>query len=90
MEEFFQALGALGLIFLVVVGLIAGALASWAQGGRDWGRNVVIGVVGALALPFLVALVAAGLLAAGGLLLVLLVAALGAVVVLVIARMIFD
>lgn len=90
MEEFFQALGTVGLIFLVVVGALAGAFASWAQGGRDWGRNVVIGIVGAVALPFILAFLAAGLVAAGGLLLILFVAAMGAVVVLLIAKLIFD
>ena len=46
------------------------------------------GVVGALLLPFLVALVAAGALAEGGLLLILFLALIGAVIVLLIARLI--
>ena len=88
MEQFFQALGEIGLIILVVVGVLAGLIASAIEGGRNRIRNIAIGVVGALLLPFLVALVAAGALAAGGLLLILLLALMGAVIVLLIARLI--
>ena len=87
MEEFFQALGVMGLIILLVVGALAGIIASRLEGGRHKGRNIAIGVVGALLLPFLVALVAAGALAAGGLLLILFLALIGAVAVLLIARL---
>ena len=88
MEEFFQALGAIGLIILFVIGVLAGVIASKVQGGRNTGRNIAIGVVGALLLPAFVALVAAGALAAGGLLLILVLALIGAVAVLLIARLI--
>lgn len=88
MEEFFQALGLIGLIFLLVVGVLAGLIASTVEGGRNKGRNIAIGTVGALLLPFLVALVAAGTLAAGGLLLILFFALIGAAAVLLIARLI--
>jgi uncharacterized membrane protein YeaQ/YmgE (transglycosylase-associated protein family) len=86
MEEFFQALGVIGLILLVVTGVLAGLIASQAQGGRNRGRNIVIGVIGALLLPLVVTLLFAGVLAAGGLLLILILAVIGAVVVLAIAR----
>lgn len=88
MEEFFQALGLIGFIFLVIVGVLAGVLASQVEGGRNLPRNIVIGVAGALLLPFIMALLAAGVLAAGGLLLILFVAAVGAVAVLVIVQLI--
>lgn len=88
MEAFFQALGVIGLIVLLATGVLAGVIATRIQGGRHLGRNVVIGVLGALLLPVLVALLAAGVLAAGGLLLILLLAALGAVVVLLVAQII--
>lgn len=88
MEEFFQALGIFGLIILLVIGAAAGFIASKIEGGRNLGRNIAIGVVGALLLPFLVAFLAAGALAAGGLLLILVMALIGAVAVLVIARLI--
>jgi uncharacterized membrane protein YeaQ/YmgE (transglycosylase-associated protein family) len=89
MEAFFQALGTIGLIFLLVVGVLAGLIASIVEGGRNKCRNVAIGVVGALLLPFLVAIAAAGALAAGGLLLILFVALVGSVVVLLIAHLLF-
>jgi uncharacterized membrane protein YeaQ/YmgE (transglycosylase-associated protein family) len=88
MEAFFQALGMIGLIILLVVGVLAGVIASVVEGGRNKGRNIAIGVVGALLLPFLAALVAAGALATGGLLLIIFLALIGAVAVLLIARLI--
>ena len=87
LEEFFQALGVIGLIVLLVIGLVAGVIASKVEGGGNTGRNIAIGVVGALLLPVLVALVAAGALAAGGLLMILVLALIGAVAVLLIARL---
>ncbi|GGC16391.1 hypothetical protein GCM10011363_35970 [Marivita lacus] len=89
MEQFFQALGTVGFLILLAAGVIAGLIASMLQGGRNKPRNVAIGVVGALLLPFLVALAAAGALAAGGLMLIVILALVGAVLVLVIAQLIF-
>jgi uncharacterized membrane protein YeaQ/YmgE (transglycosylase-associated protein family) len=89
-EGFFEALGIIGLILLVAIGLLAGWLASTVAGGRHRPRYLVIGVLAALATPFLLAAVGIGVLAAGGLLAILAAAVVGAVVVLVIARMIFD
>lgn len=88
MEEFLQALGTIGVVLLIVTGLLAGLIASAAQGGRNKPRNMAVGVVGALLLPFIVALVGAGVLAAGGLLLILFLALIGAVAVLLIVRLI--
>lgn len=88
MEEFFQALGVIGLIILLAVGALAGVIASMAEGGRNKARNIAIGVVGAMLLPFAVALVTAGALAAGGLLLILVLALVGAAAVLLIARLV--
>jgi uncharacterized membrane protein YeaQ/YmgE (transglycosylase-associated protein family) len=88
-NDFLQAVGTIGLIFLVVVGVLAGLIASAVEGGRNWVRNVGVGVVGALVLPFVIAVLATGLLAAGGLALILVIAVVGAVAVLVIARLIF-
>jgi uncharacterized membrane protein YeaQ/YmgE (transglycosylase-associated protein family) len=89
-EEFLQAVGAVGLIFLVVVGALAGLFASAVTGGRNRPRNVAIGVLAAIATPFVLALVGVGLLAAGGLAAILAAAVIGAVVVLLIARAVFD
>jgi uncharacterized membrane protein YeaQ/YmgE (transglycosylase-associated protein family) len=88
-EEFLQALGTIGVIFLLVVGALAGLIASMLDGGRNKGRYVAIGVIGALLLPFIVAIAATGALAAGGLALILVVSLIGAVAVLIIARLIF-
>ena len=73
MEGFFDALGAVSLAILILIGLVAGWLAAWVTG-----RNVIaymaLGVAGAVALPFVLALLGVGVLAAGGLLLLLAVA----------------
>lgn len=88
MEEFLEALGVIGLVVLLAAGALAGWLASVLQGGRHRGRNIAIGVVGALLLPLLVAVLFAGALAAGGLLLILFLALVGAAAVLLIGRLI--
>lgn len=85
-----DALGAIGVVLLILVGLLAGWIASLLAGGRHRGRYVAIGVVAALASPFVLAAVGVGLLAAGGLLAILVAAAVGAIIVLVIVKMIFD
>ncbi len=89
MEGFLDALGAFSLTVLVLVGLLAGWIASSIAGGHRL-RYLVLGVVGAVALPFVLAALGIGILAAGGLLLLLIVAAIGAAIVLAIARAIFD
>src|SRR5688500_6947879 len=88
MEEVFQAIGAVGLIFLLLIGLIAGWLASKVAGGHK-GRYMTMGVIGALAAPFLLAALGVGLLALGGLAAVLVAAVIGAVIVLILAKLIF-
>ena len=90
MDALLNALGTIGTVFLLVVGVLAGLIASLVDGGRHKGRYVAIGVVGALALPFLVTLLATGALAAGGLALILVTSLVGAIAVLVIARLIFG
>jgi uncharacterized membrane protein YeaQ/YmgE (transglycosylase-associated protein family) len=90
MEGFLEAIGWAGLIVLAIIGLVAGWLASMVAGGRNRAKYLVIGVLAALATPFVLAAVGIGLLAAGGLLAVLFAGIFGAVVVLVLARMIFD
>lgn len=88
MEGFIEALGWIGLVFLVLVGLVAGWIASVVAGGRNRGLYLAVGVLGALALPFLLAAIGVGLVAAGGLLAILAVAAVGAVLVLAVVRMV--
>ncbi len=89
MESFLDALGAVSLTFLIVVGLLAGWLAATVAGGHHV-RYLALGVVGAVALPFILAALGVGLIAAGGLIVLLIVAAIGAAIVLAVARAIFD
>ncbi|SFE23378.1 GlsB/YeaQ/YmgE family stress response membrane protein [Roseivivax sediminis] len=85
MEALLDAIGVVALVLLVLIGLAAGYLA-----GRIAGRNMplylAIGVIAAVATPFILAAVGIGVLAAGGLLLLMVVAAVGAIVVLAIVR----
>ncbi|WP_444667991.1 GlsB/YeaQ/YmgE family stress response membrane protein [Cereibacter changlensis] len=90
MEEFIQGVGIFGMVLLVLIGLVAGWLASVVAGGRNRGRYLAIGVIGALLAPLLLVALGVTVLAASGLLAVLLAAAVGAVIVLVLAKMIFD
>ena len=81
MEAFLDTLGAVALIALVVVGLAAGAIAG-AVAGRNRLLYLILGVVGAVALPFILAALGVTVVAAGGFLLLLVVAAIGAALVL--------
>lgn len=90
MEGFLEAVGWAGLIVLVLIGLASGWLASVVAGGRNRARYLVIGVLAALATPFVLAAVGIGVLAAGGLFAILVAGIFGAVVVLILARMLFD
>lgn len=90
MEGFFEALGAIGLGLLVVTGLLAGLIAAAVSGGRNRLLYVLIGVAGAVALPFVLAALGIGVLAAGGLAAILAAALVGAVLVLVIAKVLVD
>lgn len=81
MEAFLDTLGAVALIALVVVGLAAGAIAG-AVAGRNRLLYLILGVIGAVALPFILAALGVTVVAAGGLVLLLAVAAIGAALVL--------
>lgn len=85
MEAFLEALGILGVVFLVVVGAVAGAIAG-AVAGRNRLLFVVLGIVGALALPFVLALLGVGLVVGAGLLGILVVGAVGAAVILAVVH----
>lgn len=87
MEGFFEALGFIGLVVLVVIGLVAGLIASAVAGGRNRGLYMVVGVLAAIATPFILALVGITVLAASGLVAILLVAIIGAAVVLVLVEL---
>ncbi|KAA9005738.1 GlsB/YeaQ/YmgE family stress response membrane protein [Histidinibacterium aquaticum] len=83
MEGFLEGLGIIAIILLIIVGVIAGYLAALVSGGNK-GLYVLVGVIAALASPFILALLGVGALAAGGLILLLIVGAIGAAIVLAI------
>lgn len=85
MEGFFDALGATVLVLLVIVGALSGYIAGRVAGGR-MPLYVVVGILAAVATPFLLAALGLGVLAAGGLLVILAAALIGAVVVLAIVQ----
>lgn len=89
MEGFLDALGATALFLLVIVGAVAGLIAGFIA-GRNKLLYVILGVVGAVALPFVLAALGVTVLAAGGLLVLLIVALVGAIIVLAIGRAIFG
>jgi uncharacterized membrane protein YeaQ/YmgE (transglycosylase-associated protein family) len=89
MEGFLDALGAVSLTALVLVGLIGGLIAGWLT-GRNTVLYVIVGVVGAIALPFLLAAIGIGVVAAGGLLLLLVVSAIGALALIAVYRLLFG
>lgn len=85
MEGFLDALGAVTLIILAVIGALAGAIAGKIA-GRQMLVYILLGIIGAVAMPFVLAALGIGILAAGSLLLLCLVALLGAVLVLAVGR----
>ena len=85
MESFLDALGVVGVVFLVIVGAAAGAIAG-AVAGRNRLLYVVLGIVGALALPFVLALLGVGLVIGGGLIVILVLGAVGALAILAIVQ----
>jgi len=90
MEAFLEAIGYVGLILLALTGLLAGLIATRVSGGGHSIRNMVVGVIGALAVPLVLTGLGVGILVAGGLVAMLMAALVGAVFVLLIARMVFD
>lgn len=89
MEELLQVLGTLSFVLLLIVGALAGWLASVAAGGRNRGLYIAVGVVAAVLAPFVAAALGLTALVASGLLAILMVAAIGALVVLLLVRLIF-
>ena len=89
MEGLLDALGAVTLILLIAIGLLAGWIAGTVA-GRRMPLYLVIGVVAAVAAPFIVAALGLGILAAGGIIAILAVALVGALIVLAIVKAVFD
>ena len=89
MEDLLQALGTVTMVLLVGIGLLAGWIAG-VIAGRRMLLYMAVGVVAAVAAPFIVAALGLGVLAAGSLLAILAVAFVGAVIVLAIVKAVFD
>jgi len=89
MEEFFQGVGIFIFVVMALIGLAAGWIAATITGGGK-GRYMLLGLIGAVTLPVLLAVLGVGVLAAGGVLAVLFAALIGAAVLVVIGKMIFD
>jgi hypothetical protein len=80
MEAFFDVVGVVALILLVLIGAVAGYLASRVAGGST-ALYVIVGIVAAVASPFILAALGVTALAAGGILLILALGAVFAIVV---------
>lgn len=89
MEGFLDALGTISLTVLVLIGLVAGWIAGLLA-GRNRLAYMVLGVVGGVALPFVLAAIGISVLALGGLVLLFIVAAVGALVLIAVGRAIFG
>lgn len=85
MEGLLDALGMVTLLLLVAVGAASGLIAG-RMAGRRTAAYVALGIVGAVATPFVLAALGLGILAAGGILLLLVVAFAGAVILLAVGR----
>jgi hypothetical protein len=83
MEAFFDVVGVAALIFLILVGAAAGYIASRLAMGST-ALYVTVGVVAAVAAPFVLVALGVTALAAGGVILILAVGAAFAVLVLAI------
>lgn len=89
MEGFLDALGSTALILLVIIGALAGVIAGKIAGHR-MPLYIVVGIVAAVATPFILAGLGLTALAAGGLVIILLTAAVGALIVLLLVRMLLK
>jgi uncharacterized membrane protein YeaQ/YmgE (transglycosylase-associated protein family) len=87
MEGLLETLGIIGLLILAVIGVLSGLLASFVTGGNR-GTYIVVGVLAAIAAPFLLALVGLGVVAAYGVAALLIASVIGAAIVLLIVGLI--
>lgn len=89
MEDVLGPLGVVGLTILVAAGLVAGWLAGLVA-GRNRVGYILLGVVGAVALPFVFAALGIGILAMGGLALFLIAAVVMALILVVLGHFLFG
>ncbi|GGL69131.1 hypothetical protein [Wenxinia marina] len=89
MEAFFEALGWVAFVLLVLIGLAAGWIAGMLA-GRNRLAYLALGVIGAIAAPLILFALGVTALAAGGVILILIVAAVGAALLLALGRAVFG
>ena len=85
MDTFLEVVGWGALTFLAIIGLVAGLIASTVTGGNAI-MYIVAGVVGAIALPFILALLGVTAAIRASLLAILVVGAIGAVLLVVLFK----
>ncbi|MCF7701398.1 GlsB/YeaQ/YmgE family stress response membrane protein [Loktanella sp. M215] len=85
MDTFLQVVGWGAISLLAVIGLVAGLIAAVITGGNK-GAYIVAGIIGAVALPFVLALLGVTAAIGAGLLAILVIGAVGAVVLVVLIK----
>lgn len=85
MDTFLQVVGWGALTILAVIGLVAGLIASVMTGGNK-GAYIAAGVLGAIALPFVLALLGVTAAIGAGLLAILAIGLVGAVLLVVLIK----
>ena len=85
MEAFLEGLGTVAFVLLVIVGALAGLIASRIAGGGTL-LYMVVGIVAAVLTPFILAAVGLSVLALGGIFLLLVAGMIGALIVLAIVQ----
>lgn len=79
METFLEVVGWGALTLLALIGLVAGLVAATVTGGSK-GKYIVAGILGAVALPFVLAALGLTALVGAGLLAILAIGVIGAVI----------
>ncbi|MFT6684188.1 MAG: putative membrane protein YeaQ/YmgE (transglycosylase-associated protein family) [Loktanella salsilacus] len=85
METFFEVVGWGALTFLAIIGLVAGLIASAVTGGNR-AAYVIAGILGAVALPFVLALLGVTAAIGASLIAILVMGIIGAVLLVVLFK----
>ena len=85
METFLDVVGVTALIFLALIGIVAGLIAAVISGGSK-GKYIIAGVLGAVALPFILAALGVTAVIGAGLVVVLLIGIVGAVLIVALVK----
>lgn len=85
METFLEVIGWTTIVLLVVIGLVAGLIGAVVTGGSK-AKFIIGGILGAIALPFVLAALGVTAVIGAGLLAILAVGVIGAVVIVVLVK----